>query len=71
MKSLRCLCLALVLTLSASYAFAGDAHTPGAPEPPPPGDIHTPGWSSNQPAAEGGDIPIGAALLADLLMIIF
>lgn len=72
MKSLRCLCLAVVLTLSASSAFAGDIHIGAAtPDPPSPGEIQLPGPSSNQPAGEGGEIHIGGALLAELLMVIF
>jgi hypothetical protein len=52
MKKLRQLCMAGVFTLALTTAtFAGDIHTPGSPQPPPPdessaiapGDIATPG----------------------------
>lgn len=57
MKKLQQLCVAAVFTLVlTTTTFAGDIHTPGIPQPPPPaestaiapGDIHTGGIQNPQ-----------------------
>ena len=57
MRNLRLTCAATVLTLAlAMSALAGQIQCPGAPEPPPPGDMHTPGAPSPG-QADSADTP--------------
>lgn len=61
MKKLQQLCIAALLTLVlTTVALAGDIHTGGAPEPPPPnqpsatmpGEIETPGLKNSQATSD-------------------
>jgi hypothetical protein len=61
MKKLQQLCMASLFTFVLTTAtFAGDIHTGGAPQPPPPnqslatapGDIETPGPKNSQATSD-------------------
>ena len=59
------LAIALACALSGS-AFAGDGHTVGAPDPPPPGDIHgtdSPAPGDGHNVDSPGEMPISGLLL--------
>ena len=77
MKKLQNLCVAGVFTLVLTTAtFAGDIHTPGSPEPPPPagssattpGDIAT-GGIQNPQATSDSVVDIALNLLQTMLSV--
>ena len=78
MKKLQRLCVAGVFTLMLTTAtFAGDIHTPGLTQPPPPpdessaitpGDIHTGGIQSPQ-AMSDSVAEIVLSLLQTMLLV--
>ena len=77
MKNLQQLCVVAVFTLVlTTTTFAGDIHTGGAPQPPPPaqsalitsGDIETPGpYVQNPQAASDSVADIALNLLQTVL----